>query len=146
MPMRGADDLRLKSPDGRMEVTFRLVDGKPYYELVRDGKPVILPSRMGFELEWRDDLAHAFVQKDVQRSTFDEVWHPVWGEEANIRNHYNEMLVTLEQPVGSVESMDHSTEKRPTVMQLVQRGADAVCPDRRPHGVVDTGRLRHAGV
>ncbi|MBR3435382.1 MAG: glycoside hydrolase family 97 protein [Bacteroidales bacterium] len=118
MPMRGADDLRLKSPDGRMEVTFRLVDGKPYYELARDGKPVVLPSRMGFELEWRDDLAHAFVQKEVQRSTFDEVWHPVWGEEANIRNHYNEMLVTLEQPVGSVESMDHSTEKRPTVMQI----------------------------
>ena len=118
MPMRGADALRLKSPDGRMEVTFRLVDGKPYYELARDGKPVVLPSRMGFELEWRDDLAHAFVQKEVQRSTFDEVWHPVWGEEANIRNHYNEMLVTLEQPVGSVESMDHSTEKRPTVMQI----------------------------
>ena len=118
MPMRGADDLRLKSPDGRLEVTFRLVDGKPYYELARDGKQVIAASQMGFELEWRDDLAHAFVQKDVQRSTFDEVWHPVWGEEANIRNHYNEMLVTLEQPVGSVESMDHSTEKRPTVMQI----------------------------
>ena len=118
MPMRGADDLRLKSPDGRMEVTFRLVDGKPYYELARDGKQVIAASQMGFELEWRDDLAHAFVQKEVQRSTFDEVWHPVWGEEANIRNHYNEMLVTLEQPVGSVESMDHSTEKRPTVMQI----------------------------
>ena len=118
MPMRGADDLRLKSPDGRMEVTFRLVDGKPYYELTRDGKQVIAASQMGFELEWRDDLAHAFVQKDVLRSTFDEVWHPVWGEEANIRNHYNEMLVTLEQPVGSVESMDHSTEKRPTVMQI----------------------------
>ena len=118
MPMRGADDLRLKSPDGRMEVTFRLVDGKPYYELARDGKQVIAASQMGFELEWRDDLAHAFVQKDVQRSTFDEVWRPVWGEEANIRNHYNEMLVTLEQPVGSVESMDHSTEKRPTVMQI----------------------------
>ena len=118
MPMRGADTLKLKSPDGRLEVTFRLVDGKPYYELTRDGKQVIAASQMGFELEWRDDLAHAFVQKEVLRSTFDEVWHPVWGEEANIRNHYNEMLVTLEQPVGSVESMDHSTEKRPTVMQI----------------------------
>ena len=118
MPMRGADTLKLKSPDGRLEVTFRLVDGKPYYELTRDGKQVIAASQMGFELEWRDDLAHAFVQKEVLRSTFDEVWHPVWGEESNIRNHYNEMLVTLEQPVGSVESMDHSTEKRPTVMQI----------------------------
>ena len=109
----------LKSPDGRMEVTFWLLDGSPHYELTRDGKQVIaMPSRLGFELEWRDDLAHAFVLKDVERSTFDEVWHPVLGEEANIRNHYNEMLVTLEQPIGSVESMDHSTEKRPTIMQI----------------------------
>ena len=109
----------LKSPDGRLEVTFWLLDGSPHYELTRDGKPVIaMPSRLGFELEWRDDLAHAFVIKDVERSTFDEVWHPVLGEEANIRNHYNEMLVTLEQPIGSVESMDHSTEKRPTIMQI----------------------------
>ncbi len=108
----------LASPDGRMEATFYLLNGIPHYALSRDEKPVILGSRMGFELEWRDDLAHAFVLKDVQRSTFDEVWHPVWGEEAKIRNHYNEMLVTLEQPVGSVESMDHSTEKRPTIMQI----------------------------
>ena len=109
---------KLKSPDGRMEVSFYLLDGKPHYELKRDGKQVIQASQMGFILEWRDDLAHAFVLKNVERSTFDEVWHPVWGEEANIRNHYNEMLVTLEQPIGSVESMDHSTEKRPTVMQI----------------------------
>ena len=95
-----------------------LLGGSPHYEVQRDGKQVIQVSRMGFELEWRDDLAHAFVLKDVQYSTFDEVWHPVLGEEVNIRNHYNEMLVTLEQPIGSIESMDHSTEKRPTIMQI----------------------------
>ena len=114
-----AEKLRMQSPDGRMEVTFWLLDGSPHYELTRDGKPVIaMPSRLGFALEWRDDLDHAFVLKDVERSTFDEVWHPILGEEATIRNHYNEMLVTLEQPVGSVKSMDHSTEKRPTIMQI----------------------------
>ena len=118
VPAKPQDALTLVSPDGRMVVAFRLTNGCPQYELWRDGKQVVSSSRMGFELEWRDDLAHAFVLKDVHRSTFDEVWHPVWGEEANIRNHYNEMLVTLEQPVGSVESMDHSTEKRPTVMQI----------------------------
>ncbi len=108
----------LRSPDGRLEVTFKIRGGTPYYELTRDGMQVIADSKMGFELEWRDDLAHAFVLRDVQRSSFDEVWHPVWGEEANIRNRYNEMLVTLEQPVGSVHSMDSSTYRRPTVMQI----------------------------
>ncbi len=117
-PAMPANALTLQSPDHQLELKFAVVDGKPQYALDRNGKAVVLPSRMGFTLEWRDDLAHAFVLKDKTYSTFDETWHPVWGEEANIRNHYNEMLVTLEQPVGSVESMDHSTEKKPTVMQI----------------------------
>ena len=110
--------ITLKSPDGKLELKFEVTEGVPYYALNRDGKPVVLPSKMGFTLEWRDDLAHAFVLKDKKYSTFDETWEPVWGEEARIRNHYNELLVTLEQPIGSVESMDHSTETKPTVMQI----------------------------
>jgi len=106
------------SPDGKLELSFEVKDGVPYYALNREGKPVVLPSKMGFTLEWRDDLAHAFEIKNVERSSFDETWEPVWGEEAQIQNHYNEMLVTLEQPVGSVESMDHSTERKATVMQI----------------------------
>ena len=109
---------KLTSPDGKLELQFEVKDGVPYYSLNRDGKPVVLPSKMGFTLEWRDDLAHSFVLKDVKFDTFDETWEPVWGEEAQIRNHYNEMLVTLEQPAGSVESMDHSTETKATVMQI----------------------------
>ena len=111
----------LKSPDGRMEMIFKLwdfADGHITYSLYRDDKPVVLDSRMGFELEWRDDLAHAFVLKNVERSTFDETWQPVWGEEANIRNHYNEMLVTLEQPAGAVTSADGRSKTIATVMQI----------------------------
>ncbi|MBQ6157152.1 MAG: glycoside hydrolase family 97 protein [Bacteroidales bacterium] len=117
-PAMPADALTLKSPDGQLELQFAVVNGQPQYALNRAGKPVVMPSHMGFTLEWRDDLAHAFVIKDKAYSTFDETWEPVWGEEAHIRNHYNEMLVTLEQPVGSVESMDHSTEKKATVMLI----------------------------
>ena len=118
MPSYADGPVKLQSPDGQMELKFEVINGIPQYSLDRAGKPVVLPSKMGFTLEWRDDLAHAFVLKDTKYSTFDETWEPVWGEEAQIRNHYNEMLVTLEQPVGSVESMDHSTEKRATVMQI----------------------------
>ncbi len=117
-PAMPADALTLNSPDGQLQLQFAVVNGQPQYALNRAGKPVVLPSRMGFTLEWRDDLAHAFVLKDKAFSSFDETWEPVWGEEAHIRNHYNEMLVTLEQPVGSVESMDHSTEKKATVMRI----------------------------
>ena len=67
---------------------------------------MVLPSKMGFTLEWRDDLAHVFVLKDTKYSTFDETWEPVWGEEAQIRNHYNEMMVSLVQLISSVEGLD----------------------------------------
>ena len=113
-----AEPIKLQSPDGQLELDFELRDGVPYYALNRSGKPVVLPSKMGFTLEWRDDLAHAFVLKDAKRDSFDETWEPVWGEEAQIRNHYNELLVTLEQPVGSVGSMDESTQKKSSVMQV----------------------------
>ena len=108
----------LKSPDGQMELTFEVKDGVPYYKLNRNGRPVVLTSKMGFTLEWRDDLAHIFVLKDTKYSTFDETWEPVWGEEAHIRNHYNEMLVTLEQPAGAVESADGRSKTMATVMQI----------------------------
>ena len=38
-----------------------------------------------------------FALESVETSTFDETWEPVWGEEAQIRNHYNELLVNLVQ-------------------------------------------------
>jgi len=113
-----SDTAVLASPDGQLELKFALFDSVPHYWLDRDGKAVVLPSKMGFDLEWRDDIAHGFVVKDVKHSTFDETWAPVWGEEDSIRNHYNEMLVTLEQPAGSVNSMDKSTDTKATVMQI----------------------------
>ncbi len=111
----------LRSPNGRMELLFKLwdfADGSISYSLARDGKSVVGDSRLGFTLEWRDDLAHGFVLKDAQYSTFDETWEPVWGEEAHIRNHYNELLVTLEQPAGAVTSADGRSKTLPTIMQI----------------------------
>ncbi|MBR0169494.1 MAG: glycoside hydrolase family 97 protein [Bacteroidales bacterium] len=114
-PLKNSQSLR--SPDGRMEALFELKDGIPYYSLYRNGKPVVLPSKMGFTLEWRkNDMASGFKVNDVQYSTFDETWQPVWGEEANIRNHYNEMVVSLQQDYY----LDHEGKRvdNPTVMAI----------------------------
>lgn len=116
--VNATEPVKIFSPDGKLELQFELVDGVPYYTLNREGKPIVLPSKMGFVLEWRDDLAHAFTLKDTKYSSFDETWEPIWGEEAEIRNHYTEMLITLAQPVNSVKSMDHSTETKATIMEI----------------------------
>ena len=105
----------LRSPDGRLELRFELIDSVPFYSLYRDGKAVVLPSKMGFTLEWRkSDLASRFKIGRVERSSFDEVWQPVWGEEANIRNHYNELAVTLVQ--DSYLNHEGRRVDKPTVM------------------------------
>ena len=113
---------KLTSPDGQFEMNFTLdAKGAPVYDLSYKNQQVIKPSKLGLELkkedankktdfEWTEknvnqaeldakaDLYNGFVLKDAKTSAFDETWTPVWGEEKEIRNQYNELAVTLEQP------------------------------------------------
>ena len=85
------------SPNGEMKLTFILRDSKPYYSVSFRGKPVIKPSRLGYELHNAENLLEGFTQTGEKTSTFDETWTPVWGENKTIRNHYKELLVGLIQ-------------------------------------------------
>ena len=110
----------LRSPDNVLEMTFQLnSEGTPQYFLNYNGQKVVLPSDLGFEfrgvlkaqqLVYNEDgtitkvdrkppeqFYKGFVVESVDTSSFDQVWKPVWGEEAEIRNHYNELLVNLVQ-------------------------------------------------
>ena len=110
----------LKSPDGNMEMTFHLTaEGTPQYALTYGDQQVILPSNLGFEFRGvlkaqklvynadgtitKEDRQPAyscydgFAVESVETASFDETWEPVWGEEKEIRNNYNELLVNLVQ-------------------------------------------------
>ena len=109
----------LKSPDGNYSMNFFLQDGGiPSYSLFYKGKEVIKPSRLGLELKGKgversfddfsgekssgknlqtNELVAGFQITNTQTATFDEIWQPVWGEEKDIRNHYNELAITLNQ-------------------------------------------------
>ena len=112
---------QLLSPDGNLEMNFRLDEkGAPVYDLSYKQKEVIKPSHLGLELKKEDadaavdfefkqrkdvdaldkktNLYDGFRIKDTRTSSFNETWQPVWGEEKEIRNNYNELAVTLEQP------------------------------------------------
>ncbi len=111
---------KLKSPNGQMEMNFALdANGRPTYDLSFKGCAVIKTSKLGIELKQEDpnkatdfefknfgdaaklaqkaDLMTGFRITDTKTSTVDETWRPVWGEESSIRNHYNELAVTLQQ-------------------------------------------------
>ena len=99
-------EITLSSPSGNLELVFSMDGTRPQYALTYKGKPVILPSHLGLELA-RDkhasrgmdetDLMDGFEVVKQETSTFDETWQPVWGETRDIRNHYNELAVTLVQ-------------------------------------------------
>ncbi|MBO9682275.1 MAG: glycoside hydrolase family 97 protein [Flavisolibacter sp.] len=88
----------LHSPNNNLLLQFSLRDdGTPTYDLSYKGKPVVKPSKMGFALKDNKQLLDSFSVSDAKTSSFDETWTPVWGEVKTIRNHYNELAVTLTQ-------------------------------------------------
>ena len=94
-----AKSQQLKSPNGKFVMEFSLQnDGTPSYSLNYKNKAVVKPSKLGLELKNdKKSLLNDFTVVDTKTATFDESWKPVWGEVASIRNHYNEMAVTLNQ-------------------------------------------------
>ena len=116
----GAMAQKVTSPDGKMELSFVLDNGRPTYTLRVDGKTVVAPSHLGYQLkkengekstdfDWKPscatdkeasrkaDFFSDFTLEKFENNSFDETWKPVWGEENSIRNHYNELLVQLKQ-------------------------------------------------
>ena len=111
---------KVTSPDGKMELSFALDNGRPTYTFRVDGKTVVAPSHLGYQLkkengekstdfDWKPsratdkeasrkaDFFSDFTLEKFENNSFDETWKPVWGEESSIRNHYNELLVQLKQ-------------------------------------------------
>ena len=91
------------SPSGNIKVDFTLSGTVPTYTVTYNGKTVIKPSRLGYQVaKGGKDLLDGFTVIGEEKSTFDETWAPVWGENKTIRNHYNDMLVKLRQDATDV--------------------------------------------
>ncbi|WP_312825040.1 glycoside hydrolase family 97 protein [Epilithonimonas sp.] len=97
---------QLQSPDGKFVMNFSIQNGGfPTYQLKYKSKEIIKPSKLGFELKTKDAAANDarnflnnnFTVIGSKTAKFDETWQPVWGETKNIRNHYNELVVSLKQ-------------------------------------------------
>ena len=93
----GLKAAELKSPNGNLVLQADVKDGCPVYRLDYKNRPVIKESRLGLEVKNEKDLRSDFRIAEVHTSAFDETWQPVWGEVKDIRNHYNELALTLEQ-------------------------------------------------
>ena len=99
---------RVGSPDGQIELTFSVsaAQGQPAgtgalnYEVSYRGKPVILPSRLGLDLEDQPELGDSLRIVSVKPGTFDETYRVPHGKANPVRNHYNSVTVDLEEERG----------------------------------------------
>lgn len=85
---------KVKSPDGKIVLEVGLDKSKIYYKVSKEGRSILNPSYLGFELKdgsLKDNLS----VKNITHSKFDETWKQPWGEEIEVRNHYNEMKVLV---------------------------------------------------
>ena len=111
-----AESFTCASPDGKNALSFALGEnGEPTYSFAYRGKKVVEPSTLGFDIKalGKDafdgrkpgELRTGFVLAGVERASADETWRPVWGEESEIRDRHEEMLVKLVQK-GTGRRMD----------------------------------------
>ena len=103
----------VSSPSGEVAVTVALQDGALRYAVSRAGREVVRPSRLGFRLKDAAPLESGFRIASTKRSSVDETWEQPWGEVRTIRNHFNELRVSLEE-----------TGPKPRRMNLVFRVFD----------------------
>lgn len=89
---------QISSPSGTVTLEADVINSVPTYSVSYKGIPVIKPSTLGFELADGPDMMDGFKLIDTATASFDETWQPVWGENRDIRNNYNELLLRLDQP------------------------------------------------
>ncbi|MGH7512495.1 MAG: glycoside hydrolase family 97 protein [Gemmatimonadales bacterium] len=87
----------VSSPDRRNSVTVEIHDGRLTWSLTRDGRPLILPSGLGFAFRGAPMLRDGLRITDTTRQSHDEWWTQPWGEVARVHDHYDELAVAAEE-------------------------------------------------
>ena len=98
---------RASSPGGVLTVeAFTDNDGRPMYSVLRQGRVVVAPSKLGFLLTDAPAIERGLTLTAVQPVTVDDTWEQPWGERQFIRNHYNEWRVAYAETGGLQRRVD----------------------------------------
>jgi len=100
------DTLTVASPDGRNRAGVVVRDGKLYYLLSRDARALMQPSMLGFEFRGGPTLRDGLRITGSTRATFDETWTQPWGEVSHVRDHHNELKVSVAETAAPGRKFD----------------------------------------
>ena len=100
-----ARDVVVSSPDGALTVTMGVDNGQAWYRVDRGSEPVIGRSALGLSIK-DADLQGGVGMGKALRASLDETWSQPWGEDAQVRNHYNQVTVRLHERRGAKRYID----------------------------------------
>lgn len=88
----------VSSPNGNIKVHFAISPkGQAGYSVFYKEKMIIDTSYLGFDFKDRASMLYNFTIVETSATTVDEEWEMPWGEQAKVKNHYNELKVSLEE-------------------------------------------------
>lgn len=94
------------SPDGNIQLVFKLKDGIPYYAVNKGKQALIVDSKMGFKLLDQDDLVDNFKVIGISRDSKKEKWEQPWGEFKEVLNNHDELTIKLQEKSGNQRLMN----------------------------------------
>lgn len=94
-----AKEVLVSSPDGTVTVAIGLKANKPYYTVKYGTKTLVIPSHLGFQLD-KGLLGDNVRMTGKHYASNDETWVQPWGEDSEVRNHYNELTVNFTEKSG----------------------------------------------
>lgn len=95
-----ASATEITSPNGNLVLNVDVdAHGIPFYNLSYKGKPVIVDSKLGLTAK-EAEFKEKFKILSTDTASFNETWHPVWGEYQDVVNHYNQLTVNMENTGG----------------------------------------------
>jgi glucan 1,4-alpha-glucosidase len=99
--------VQVSSPDGDLEVEFYLNEtGQPVYQVAFQGEPVIDSSTLGFALQDAPALRDNFKVLNSRSRSYDKTWEMPWGEQRQVRNHYRQLRIELQETTERQRRLD----------------------------------------
>lgn len=89
---------KVESPSANISIDFFLSNtGMPNYLVKHKGHVVIDTSQLSFDFKDQASFAEGFKIKETKIGSINEDWEMPWGEQLVVNNHYNELVLFLEE-------------------------------------------------
>ncbi len=93
----------VSSPDGNITYTLKVdKDGGMSYTVAHHKKALVRTSKLGFAAQNNINLLDGYQITEVEKTAVDSVWTQPWGENKEVREHYNGAAIHLENAVSKL--------------------------------------------